>query len=61
MKIVYFGSASFGIPSLEAIAKPAGTRWRGCLRSRRGPRGVIADPKPTDVALWCAATRHFLC
>lgn len=53
MKIVYFGSASFGIPSLEAIAGSRHT-LAGVFTQPARPAGRHRDPKSTDVALWCA-------
>jgi len=55
MKIVYFGSASFGIPSLEAIAQSRHT-LAGVFTQPARPAGRHrTTPKPTEVALWCAA------
>lgn len=60
MKIVYFGSASFGIPSLEAIAKSRHT-LAGVFTQPARPAGRHrTTPKPTEVALWCAAN-HIPC
>ena len=53
MKIVFFGSASFGIPSLAAIADSRHT-LAGVFTQPARPAGRHRDPKPTDVALWCA-------
>jgi methionyl-tRNA formyltransferase len=54
MKIVFSGSSSFGIPSLEAIAGSRHT-LAGVFTQPARPAGRHRDPKPTDVALWCAA------
>lgn len=59
MKIVFFGSASFGIPSLEAILNSRHT-LAGVFTQPARPAGRHRAPKPTDVALWCAA-RHIRC
>lgn len=55
MKIVYFGSAQFGIPSLEAIARSRHT-LAGVFTQPARPSGRHrSKPTPTEVALWCAA------
>ena len=53
MKIVFVGSAAFGIPSLEAIAQSHHT-LTGVFTQPARPAGRHRDPKPTEVALWCA-------
>lgn len=53
MKIVFFGSAQFGIPCLEAIIGSSHT-LAGVFTQPARPAGRHRDPKPTDVALWCA-------
>lgn len=53
MKIVYLGSASFGIPALEAIYAGRHT-LAGVFTQPARPAGRRRDPKPTDVARWCA-------
>lgn len=54
MKIVYFGSSDFGIPSLEAIADSRHT-LAGVFTQPARPAGRHRDPKPTAVSQWCAA------
>lgn len=53
MKIAFLGSAQFGIPSLEAIASSRHTLV-GVFTQPARPAGRHRDPKPTDVAVWCA-------
>lgn len=53
MRIVFFGSASFGIPSLEAIAYGRHT-LAGVFTQPARPAGRHRVLKPTDVSLWCA-------
>jgi len=54
MRIVYFGSSGFGLPSLEAIAGSRHT-LAGVFTQPARPAGRHRDPKPTEVSLWCAA------
>lgn len=54
MRIVYFGSSGFGIPSLNAIAESRHT-LAGVFTQPARPAGRHRDPKPTEVSLWCAA------
>ncbi len=54
MKLVYLGSSSFGLPSLEAVAAGRHT-LAGVFTQPSRPAGRHRDPKPTDVACWCAA------
>ncbi|NLW83841.1 MAG: methionyl-tRNA formyltransferase [Phycisphaerae bacterium] len=54
MKIVFLGSSSFGLPSLEAIADSRHT-LAGVFTQPARPAGRHRKPKPTDVADWCAA------
>ena len=51
MKIVFLGSSSFGLPSLEAIADSRHT-LAGVFTQPARPAGRHRDPKPTDVAAW---------
>ncbi|MCI0499141.1 MAG: methionyl-tRNA formyltransferase [Planctomycetales bacterium] len=54
MKIVYFGSAQFGIPCLEAICKSRHA-LAGVFTQPARPAGRHrSQPTPTDVAAWCA-------
>jgi len=59
MNIVFFGSASFGIPALESIAENCHT-LAGVFTQPARPAGRRRNPKPTEVARWCAA-RHIPC
>jgi methionyl-tRNA formyltransferase len=52
MKIVFFGSAHFGIPCLEAIQNSR-HMLVGVFTQPARPAGRHRDPKPTEVALWC--------
>ena len=53
MKIVYFGSAQFGIPSLEAIYR-SGHELAGVFTQPARPAGRHrSKPHHTDVDVWC--------
>ena len=53
MRIIYFGSAQFGIPSLEAISN-SHHELVGVFTQPARPSGRHrSKPKPTDVELWC--------
>ncbi|MBP8605652.1 MAG: methionyl-tRNA formyltransferase [Phycisphaerae bacterium] len=55
MKILYFGSAQFGIPCLEALLKSR-HKLAGIFTQPARPAGRHrSQPTPTDVAVWCAA------
>lgn len=55
MKILYFGSAQFGIPCLEALSKSR-HELAGVFTQPARPAGRHRSrPTPTDVAQWCAA------
>lgn len=56
MRIVYFGSADFGIPSLEAI-KESGHDLVGVFTQPAHPAGRGRKVRKTAVALWCRAHR----
>lgn len=51
MKIVFFGSAQFGIPCLDAIASSR-HELTGLFTQPARPAGRKRELKPTDVALW---------
>ena len=53
MRIIYFGSAQFGIPSLEAIANSAHKLVRVFTQPARPSGRHRSKPTPTDVANWC--------
>lgn len=53
MNIAFLGSAKFGIPSLEAIVNSR-HKLVGVFTQPARPAGRHREPKPTDVALWCA-------
>ena len=54
MKIVYFGSAQFGIPSLEAIYH-SGHELAGVFTQPARPAGRHrSTPHHTDVDVWCS-------
>jgi methionyl-tRNA formyltransferase len=54
MRIIYFGSAQFGIPCLEAVYKSR-HELAGVFTQPARPAGRHrSQPTPTDVALWCA-------
>jgi methionyl-tRNA formyltransferase len=59
MKIVFLGSAAFGIPALQAISQSHHT-LAGVFTQPARPAGRHRVPKPTDVAQWCAV-RHLPC
>jgi methionyl-tRNA formyltransferase len=52
MRIIYFGSSSFGIPSLEAI-RQSGHSLVAAFTQPARPAGRHRTPRPTEVALWC--------
>ncbi len=52
MRIVYFGSSSFGIPCLEAIAA-SGHELAAVFTQPARPAGRHRQLKATDVAIWC--------
>jgi methionyl-tRNA formyltransferase len=52
MRMVYFGSGRFGIPSLDAIIS-SGHRLAAVFTQPARPAGRHRQPRPTDVALWC--------
>ena len=52
MRILYFGSGRFGIPSLEAI-RCSGHTLAAVFTQPARPAGRHRDLKPTDVAQWC--------
>lgn len=51
MRIVYFGSSSFGIPSLRALGE-SGHDLVGIFTQPARPAGRHKTPKPTAVAEW---------
>jgi len=51
MRIVFFGSAGFGIPCLEAIVHSRHD-LAGLFTQPARPAGRRRDPRPTEVALW---------
>jgi len=51
MKILFFGSGFFGIPSLQAL-KDSGNELIHIFTQPARPAGRSRKPKPTDVALW---------
>ena len=53
MRIIYFGSAQFGIPSLEAIDNSAHELVRVFTQPARPSGRHRSKPTPTDVAQWC--------
>ena len=53
MRIIYFGSAQFGIPSLEAIHNSAHELVRVFTQPARPSGRHRSKPTPTDVARWC--------
>lgn len=55
MKIAYFGSSSFGLPSLDAL-RHSGHRLVGIFTQPSRPAGRHKTPRPTAVADW--AGRH---
>lgn len=55
MRIVYFGSGSFGLPSLEALHRSAHSLV-GIFTQPARPAGRHKTPRPTVVAEW--ARRH---
>jgi methionyl-tRNA formyltransferase len=52
MRIIYFGSSSFGVPSLEAI-RQSGHSLVAAFTQPARPAGRHRQPRPTEVALWC--------
>ncbi|MBL7215864.1 MAG: methionyl-tRNA formyltransferase [Phycisphaerae bacterium] len=53
MRIIYFGSAQFGIPSLEAISHSRHELVRVFTQPARPSGRHRSKPTPTDVAIWC--------
>ena len=53
MKIVFFGSADFGIPCLRALSGSKNT-LAGIFTQPARPAGRKRKPKPTAVAIWSA-------
>lgn len=53
MRIIYFGSAQFGVPSLEAIANSHHELVRVFTQPARLAGRHRSQPTPTEVALWC--------
>jgi methionyl-tRNA formyltransferase len=51
MKILFFGSGAFGIPSLQAL-KDSGNELIHIFTQPAHPAGRSRKPKPTAVALW---------
>jgi methionyl-tRNA formyltransferase len=51
MRIVFFGSAEFGVPCLEAIVRSR-HELAGLFTQPARPAGRRREPKPTEVALW---------
>lgn len=51
MRIVFFGSAEFGIPCLEAILRSR-HELTGLLTQPARPAGRRRQPRPTEVAQW---------
>ena len=52
MRIVFFGSAGFGIPSLDAICD-SGHELVGVFTQPAHRAGRGRKPRKTPVALWC--------
>ncbi len=53
MRIIYFGSAQFGIPSLEAISNSHHELVEVFTQPARPSGRHRSKPTPTDVELWC--------
>ena len=53
MRIIYFGSAQFGIPSLESIYNSGHELVRVFTQPARPSGRHRSQPTPTDVANWC--------
>jgi methionyl-tRNA formyltransferase len=53
MRIIYFGSSSFGVPSLEAIRQSGHSLVAAFTQPARPAGRHRHQPRPTEVALWC--------
>lgn len=53
MRIIYFGSAQFGLPSLEAIRTSSHELAAVFTQPARPSGRHRSKPTPTDVELWC--------
>jgi methionyl-tRNA formyltransferase len=53
MRILYFGSAQFGVPCLEAIHQSDHDLVGAFTQPARPAGRHRSHPKPTDVAIWC--------
>ncbi|MBC8378725.1 MAG: methionyl-tRNA formyltransferase [Planctomycetes bacterium] len=53
MRIIYFGSAQFGIPSLEALHHSSHELVEVFTQPARPSGRHRSKPTPTDVELWC--------
>ena len=53
MRLIFFGSADFGIPSLQALAdKACGSELVHIFTQPARPAGRKRQPRPTPVAGW---------
>lgn len=57
MRVVFFGTADFGIPSLEAIANSASHGLVAVVTGPDKPRGRGQESSPTPVGRWLAEAR----
>lgn len=53
MRVIYFGSAQFGLPSLEAIGTSSHELAAVFTQPARPSGRHRSKPTPTDVELWC--------
>lgn len=59
MKLVFFGTADFGVPSLEAIVTGDRHQIVAAVTGPDKPRGRGLDSTPTPIAAWCEKHAQF--